>query len=218
MATGRTWPQTLFFCCRRVSTQASTRHSLLSRNPCETQRQLTERWRKRRKNRTRMDSRESNPKIKKRIDSSSHHPKVGAMGTDPEKQLKHFQRRGNAMKTRNRTDNEQGRTRTENEATMEEKIIREGPQVDEERRRGNEQHRKVTIEAHCTETQPPKPRRDANLMTRNQPIQTASQVQSGSENPSASEAPSYKQQDFFFKAKLTDRRECDTEGTERTDR
>ena len=98
---------------------------------------------------------------------------AGTMETDHAEQMKHFQRRGNAVKTKNRTGNEQGRTRTENEESNEERRNREGPQADEERRRENDQHRRVKIEAHGTETQPSTTRRHTNWMTRNKPIQTA---------------------------------------------
>ena len=142
----------MFFCCRRVSTQASTRHSLPSRNPCETQRQLTERRRKRRQNRTGLDSRESSPKIKKRSDSSRQHSMAGTMETDDEEQMKHFQRRGNAVKNRNRTENEQGRTRAENEHPKNEERNQKGSQADDARRRENDKPRKNKIDAHSTET------------------------------------------------------------------
>ena len=150
------------FCCRRVSTQASTRHSLPSRKPCETQRQLAERRRKKRQNRTRLDSRESSPKIKKRSDSSRQHSMAGTMETDHEGQMKHFQRRGNAVKNRNRTENGQGRTRTENEQPKNGKRNREGSQADDARRRENDKPRKSKIDAHSTETRSSSTRRHIN--------------------------------------------------------
>ena len=60
---------------------------------------------------------------------------AGTMGTDQEGQMKHFQRRGNAVKNRNRTENGQGRTRAEEEHPKNEERNQRGSQADDASRR-----------------------------------------------------------------------------------